>query len=103
MAVDVESLAAYCGADAVQDSSELVAAIAVAQELVDLFLTNAWRTPSDYVQDEAVKRVAYAVFKTGDSTANSWTTMGDGTQVMGPANDPMSKAYPLLRKYVNRV
>lgn len=103
MAITVEQLAAYCGADPVRDVDDLTRALAVADALVGNVFEPAWRVVPEVVYDECVLRTGYSIFKQGGTSEGGLFNNADGTGVPGVANDPLRKSWDLIKRYTNRV
>lgn len=85
------------------DDEALARALVMAEDALTIVVAQAWRPVPLSVQDEAVRRYAYAIFK-GRATNDGGNMLGaDGsTGIVGVANDPMRKVWPLIKPYVRR-
>lgn len=103
MAVTLQALAKYLGADPVRDADELARVSAVANALVDRLVSQAWREVPQAISDEAFYRTAYSVYKMGGTTESGSFLAADGQPAPGVAMDPLHKSWNLLKPYVDRV
>lgn len=101
--VTVEQLATRCGTTVARDEDELTRALAFATAEVDRILATAWRPVPDVVRDECVLRTGYGIYKQAKTNDGGNFLTADGSAVPGVANDPMRKAWVLLKRYINRV
>lgn len=69
--------------------------------LVDDVLEQAYRPVPELVRDQIILDTGHAIFKAKDSVSGSQqiTTL-ESTQTTRWARDPLTKSYPLIRRYV---
>lgn len=69
--------------------------------LVDDVLADAYRPVPDAVRTQIILDTGYAIFKAKDSVSGSQQIVTlDSVQTNRWARDPLTKSYPLIRRYV---
>jgi hypothetical protein len=99
MAVTSAQLATYIGADATDEAVQ--SALTVAVVLVEDVLIEAFRPVPTIVRDRLVLEVGHEVYKRKDSVSGSsqFADYSSGQPVAGP-RDPLTRVWPVLRRYV---